>query len=66
MCKKTMGRKHRDTLTAYQHFKNQCKTARAHLQFTLPEILKHQPKVFWNMLKQKDAEETQVQMKKFV
>ena len=55
-----MGKKHRETQKAYKDFKTKCKEARACLQFTLPDILKHQPQKFWNMLKQKDNEEAQV------
>lgn len=40
-CKTRKGKRHGDTIAAYQRFKQTCKTARAHLQFTLPEILKH-------------------------
>jgi hypothetical protein len=41
--KRKHGKNHRDTQAAYQEYKSSCKEARAHLQFTLPDILKQRP-----------------------
>jgi hypothetical protein len=35
------------------------------MQFTLPEILKYQPKKFWNMLKQKTTEDIEIPLEEF-
>jgi hypothetical protein len=63
--KRRFGKKHKETHKAYANFKNICRSKRAKLQFRLPEILKYQPKTFWNMIKQRDAEDIEVPLEDF-
>jgi hypothetical protein len=63
--KRRKGKRHIETKTAYTTFKDTCKKERARLQFTLPEILKYQPKKFWNMLRQKTADDIDISLEDF-
>jgi hypothetical protein len=48
---RAQGKKHASATSALQSYIQCCRESRAKMQFTLPDMLKQQPKKFWAMLK---------------
>jgi hypothetical protein len=56
---------HAHTQEALKQFIQQCKKSRAHMQFTLPDMLKQRPKQFWGLLKGKTTTHADLPLQAF-